>query len=332
MNSNQIRAFKKLVKEYKFSETSHIVEKKIGMNYGMFLSKCEPLFIMSRIRSCVTDTTLLLLIDRIHSQWLNVMIRNRWSQRLDNLVNEYGQQPVKDAIIDLSKENLWGFIAGEKIEYNYEEVATHYLCTELVGPRIDLLNETKALKKELCEVNETNQPSEDKPIDSTLLEDDEAITPSSDTEDEEPISRQAQKARERITLSLGNMQNDFFIIGKFFQLCAESGDAAHQTQRLQEELDNLNRRLQAAQLLANRSDEEIDRLKEIIRQKEDENTRLLSELEKAKEANPAPSPSIPTKKIIPESKLRELVAVGDKMIRQLTPFLAQYDIIVNPHK
>ena len=323
MNTNQIKAFKKLIKEYKFSEASHIVEKKIGMNYGMFLSKCEALFIMSRIRSCVTDPSLLALIDCIHSQWLNFMIRNRWSQRLDNLVNEHGQQPVKDAIIDLSKENRWGFTAGEKIDYNFEEAATHYLCTELVAPRIDLLNGAKAIKREPCEVNEANHVSEEIPVTETLR---------ADTEDYEPLSQQAQKARERIILSLGNMQKDFFIIGKFFQLCAESGDAAHQAQQLQEEIDNLNHRIEAAQLLANRSDEEIDRLKGIIRQKEEENTRLLSELEKAKETKPAPSPSIPTRKVIPESKLRELPMVGDKMIRQLNIFFKDYNIVIDPNK
>ena len=320
MNTNQIKAFKKLIKEYKFSEASHIVEKKIGMNYGMFLSKCEALFIMSRIRSCVTDPSLLALIDCIHSQWLNVMIRNRWSQRLDNLVNEHGQQPVKDAIIDLSKENRWGFTAGEKIDYNFEEAATHYLCTELVAPRIELLHAGYAVPEE-----------EDNP-DAFMVKDNESSTASNEPEDNESISNQAQQAKERIMSALGNMQKDFAIVGQFFQLCAESGDAAHQAQQLQEEIDNLNHRIEAAQLLANRSDEEIDRLKGIIRQKEEENTRLLSELEKAKETKPAPSPSIPTRKVIPESKLRELPMVGDKMIRQLNIFFKDYNIVIDPNK
>ena len=40
----------------------------------------------------------------------------------------------------------------------------------------------------------------------------------------------------------------------------------------------------------------------------------------------------PKKKIIPESGLRELPLVGDKMLRGLAPFLEKYNIVIDPKK
>lgn len=347
MNSNQIKAFKKLVKDNGFTEVSHIVEKKIGMNYGMYLTKCEPLFILSRIRSCVSDESLLALIDTIHMQWLNIMIRNCWSTRLNNAIREYGQQAVKGSIISLSQEGKWGFEAGRQIDYNFEEVDEHYDCFDLIATKIE-------------------HAEDDSPCNDEAREEDREAEGASDLEEspegegiEETLSRQAQSANERIMASLGSMQQDFAIVGQFFRLCATQGDLAN-------ELGKANHQLEAMRLLSQRSDEEIDRLKqlaidkdsafsqavaelkqkeealaqkegelaqkeELLSQKEEQLTALRHQLQQLQQASEA-KPTAPTKKIIPESKLRELVAVGDKMIRQLTPFLAQYDIIVNPHK
>lgn len=314
MNSSQIKAFKKLVKENGFNEISHIVEKKIGMNYGMYLSKCEPLYILSRIRGCVSDERLLSLIDVIHNQWLEIMIRNSWSTRLDSYVKRYGQQSVKEAIVKLSNEGQWGFSGSCKIDYSYEEVDEHYACFKLID----------------------SKGEEEKVVDDSVEE-------QADGEcNEETLSSQAQQAKERIVASLGEMQNDFAVIGQFFRMCSTQGDLAN-------ELDMERKKIEAMQLLVQRSDEEIDRLNQIVKDKSEAFEQVVSELNKKEELliqkderidelrqklhqAVESKPAIPTKKIIPESKLRELVAVGDKMIRQLTPFLAQYDIIVNPHK
>ena len=40
----------------------------------------------------------------------------------------------------------------------------------------------------------------------------------------------------------------------------------------------------------------------------------------------------PVKKVVPESGLRQLPLVGDKMLRGLIPFLEKYNIVIDPNR
>ena len=320
MNSNQIRAFKKLVKDNGFSEVSQIVEKQMGINYGMYLSRCEALFVLSRIRSCVHSQNLLDTIDSIHRKWLMLVIRNQWSSTLCDYCKETSTEQVIKAIMQLTENGCWGFPKAEQIDIRLQD---HFECCSLIPETINGFcdNEDRASDRE---------EGHEQPI-----EEDE-------NKQESSISQRAQEANQRIIKMLSDMGEDFRIIGDFFRLCSQNGDDAYRAEQLesqltakQETIDNLNQRIEAMQRLSQRSDEEIERLKSLVKEKEQAFSEAAAEIKqlqvKLQQASEAKS-AIPTKKIIPESKLRELVAVGDKMIRQLTPFLAQYDIIVNPHK
>lgn len=322
MNSNQIKAFKKLVKDNGFTEVSNIVERQIGMNYGMFLSKCEVLFIFSRIRSCVHDEKLIALIDALHRQWLYLIVRNQWSPQFFQAYTKVGIEKAISQVLNLTIMGAWGFPGREQIDDRTDD---HYACCDVIitGPDFSW-----------SKPEETSESSSESSSELSSL--------SSSEEDVTSMSEQAIAANERIKQSLTGMIGDFNLVGRFFQLCSREGDLAY-------ELDKANHQIEAMQRLSQRSDEDIDRLKSLLKDKEeafaeatDEIKRLQSQLERhqsqleqlqaqLQQASEA-KPTAPTKKIIPESKLRELVAVGDKMIRQLTPFLAQYDIIVNPHK
>lgn len=320
MNSNQIKAFKKLVKDNGFSEVSQIVEKQMGINYGMYLSRSEALFVLSRIRSCVHSQNLLDTIDSIHRKWLLLVIRNQWSSTLCDYCKATSTEQVIKAIMQLTENDCWGYPKAEQIDTRLQD---HFACCSLIPETINGFcnNENHASDRE----ESHEQPSEE-----------------DENKQESSISQRAQEANQRIIKMLSDMGDDFRIIGDFFRLCSRKGDLAAENEEitsknalqaltiddLSGKLDEADQRIEAMQRLSQRSDQEIDRLKDIIRQKEDEIKQLQVKLQQSSEAKPA----IPTKKIIPESKLRELVAVGDKMIRQLTPFLAQYDIIVNPHK
>ena len=77
---------------------------------------------------------------------------------------------------------------------------------------------------------------------------------------------------------------------------------------------------------------EFSRLKNSVDIKDERSMKLQKEIDSLREQLNAKVEDKPKKKVIPESGLRELPLVGDKMLRGLAPFLEKYNIIIDSKK
>ncbi|MDD7062647.1 MAG: hypothetical protein PUJ36_07200, partial [bacterium] len=73
-------------------------------------------------------------------------------------------------------------------------------------------------------------------------------------------------------------------------------------------------------------------LKNSVDIKDERSMKLQKEIDSLREQLNAKVEDKPKKKVIPESGLRELPLIGDKMLRGLVPFLEKYNIIIDPKK
>ena len=74
------------------------------------------------------------------------------------------------------------------------------------------------------------------------------------------------------------------------------------------------------------------RLKNSVDIKDERSMKMQKEIDSLREQLNAKGEEKPKRKVIPESGLRELPLVGDKMLRGLAPFLEKYNIIIDSSK
>ena len=103
---------------------------------------------------------------------------------------------------------------------------------------------------------------------------------------------------------------------------------------LQKTLEDKDNEIKGLQdLVASRNDE-VSELKE---NNEKLNQDLYAQMERNDEVEKQLSELLeaaktPIKKVVPESGLRQLPLVGDKMLRGLIPFLEKYNIVIDPNR
>lgn len=338
MNSNQVNQLKRVLKKHGIRNSETTVRTSIDMNYAKFLELAEPIYVISRIQSCYAGDREKELLKMANIEWMGLVIENGWCTQLAPYIQKYGTSITEKAIVYLIEKNIWDSYRGK--DYLRVKANDHYKGLNDIDAAAEFV-------KEQIYGSEEEQPSS-----NTCGED------QSEEKKEHPDA--AYEACERIFDKFNSMSEDFALVKDFIVMNCENND-------YRKAMDELKSRVEVLQSVKDRQEKElaekrnsINDLQLTIAGKNDEltdlensnislaaeklallsaNSKLKDELEEIKslvDQLKKESETIreekPKKKVIPESGLRELPLVGDKMLRGLAPFLEKYNIIIDPSK
>ena len=338
MNSNQVNQLKRVLKKHGIRNSETTVRTAIDMNYAKFLELAEPIYVISRIQSCYAGDREKELLKMANIEWMGLVIENGWCTQLAPYIQKYGTSITEKAIVYLIEKNIWDSYRGK--DYLRVKANDHY-------KGLNDIDEAAEFVKEQIYGSEEEQPSnnagkEDQP------------------EEKKEHPDAAYEACERIFDKFNSMSEDFALVKDFIVMNCENND-------YRKAMDELKSRVEVLQSVKDRQEKElaekrnsINDLQLTIAGKNDEltdlensnislaaeklallsaNSKLKDELEeikslvdRLKKESETIREEKPKKKVIPESGLRELPLVGDKMLRGLAPFLEKYNIIIDPSK
>lgn len=124
MNTKQQNVLRSLLKKYQYKNVSNMVRMALGINYENFLQKTEPLYVVPRIASCYPEgEDRNCLNGKVYKEWLDMLVRKRWVDPINEYTDQYGAHIVLQAIYYLIDNNLWdvyeGRLALDAKEENY---------------------------------------------------------------------------------------------------------------------------------------------------------------------------------------------------------------------
>ena len=335
MNSNQVNQLKTVLRKYGNKNSENIVKQETGMRYNQFLEFAEPIYVISRIQSCYKDQRMVSLLSKANLEWAGIVIDNGWCTPLLPWIEKYGAELTKKAVIYLMENNLWD--AYRKTDYLRMKATDHY-------KGFAAIDEAAAYIKE--QSGEEDLPAE------------QPIADTQDNPKDQPSG--AYDACERIAKKMDSIKEDLFVLMDYIVNNSDNNEYRKAMDELRAKLELANETIdkQRVELEAKRSDVnnlqlmvaerndeitdmqnkvnaieiEYRRLKNSVDIKDERSMKMQKEIDSLREQLNAKVEDKPKKKVIPESGLRELPLVGDKMLRGLAPFLEKYNIIIDPKK
>lgn len=336
MNSNQINHLKTVLRKYGNKNSETIVRQETGMKYSQFLECAESIYVISRIQSCYKDQRMVSLLTKANIEWVGIVIDNGWCTPLLPWIEKYGVEITKKSIFYLMENNLWD--TYHKTDYLRMKSPDHYKGFKAI-------DEAAAYIKDQGKI-ETQDSKPVEEVEETAIESDHPTN--------------AYDACERISKKMDSIKEDLYAITEYIVNNSDNQEYRKAMDDLKAKLEQANETIdkQRAELEAKRSD--VNNLQLMVAERNDEITdlqenfkksqlevrglnnavnvrderlmRQQKEIETLKEQLNAKSDEKPKKKVIPESGLRELPLVGDKMLRGLAPFLEKYNIIIDSSK
>ena len=336
MNSNQINQLKTVLRKYGNKNSENIVKQETGMKYSQFLEFAEPIYVISRIQSCYKDQRMISLLDKANLEWVATVVDNGWCTPLLPWIEKHGAEVTKKSILYLMENNLWD--AYRKTDYLRTKATDHY-------KGFAAIDEAAAFVKEQMREAAESLPAE--------RPEEIAVSDSSGTSN-------AYDACERMVKKMESVKEELFVVMEYIVGNSDNNEYRKAMDDLKAKLEQANDTIdkQKAELeakrndinnlqlmVAERNDEITDmqnkvnaieieyrRLKNSVDIKDERSMKMQKEIDSLREQLNAKNDEKPKKKVIPESGLRELPLVGDKMLRGLAPFLEKYNIIIDSNK
>lgn len=336
MNSNQVNQLKTVLRKYGNKNSENIVKQETGMRYNQFLEFAEPIYVISRIQSCYKDQRMISLLSKANLEWVATVVDNGWCTPLLPWIEKYGAEITKMSIVYLIEHNLWD--TYHKTDYLRMKSPDHYKGFKAI-------DEAAAYIKDQGKI-ETQDSKPVQAVEETAIESDHPTN--------------AYDACERISKKMDSIKEDLYTITEYIVNNSDNQEYRKMMDDLKAKLEQANETIdkQRVELEAKRSDVnnlqlmvaerndeltekenklnavkmEFSRLKNSVDIKDERSMKLQKEIDSLREQLNAKVEDKPKKKVIPESGLRELPLVGDKMLRGLAPFLEKYNIIIDPKK
>jgi hypothetical protein len=317
MNNQQISQLKRMLKKYGIKNAESIVRGAIEFNYNRFLELAEPIYVVSRIQSCYSNEREVSMLDRANLEWVGIVVDSGWCTALLPFIEKYGAAITKKAIQYLIENKMWDAYDGKTALKT--KGANHYKGFEDIHAAAEYVKELEPPKDDTTETAETTKHDGDTEKASDEVSD---------------LSEKAFEASETIKKLLTDAIGNFDIINEFIVMRCNTTKVENELKALQKTLEDKDNEIKGLQdLVASRNDE-VSELKE---NNEKLNQDLYAQMERNDEVEKQLSELLeaaktPIKKVVPESGLRQLPLVGDKMLRGLIPFLEKYNIVIDPNR
>lgn len=317
MNNQQISQLKRMLKKYGIKNAESIVRGAIEFNYNRFLELAEPIYVVSRIQSCYTNQREVSMLDKANLEWVGLVVDGGWCGALLPYIEKYGATITKKAIQYLVENKMWDAYDGKTALKT--KGANHYKGFEDIHAAAEYVKELEPPKDDTTETAETTKHDGDTEKASDEVSD---------------LSEKAFEASETIKKLLTDAIGNFDIINEFIVMRCNTTKVENELKALQKTLEDKDNEIKGLQdLVASRNDE-VSELKE---NNEKLNQDLYAQMERNDEVEKQLSELLeaaktPIKKVVPESGLRQLPLVGDKMLRGLIPFLEKYNIVIDPNR
>ena len=317
MNNQQISQLKRMLKKYGIKNAESIVRGAIEFNYNRFLELAEPIYVVSRIQSCYTNQRAVSMLDKATLEWVGLVVDGGWCGALLPYIEKYGATITKKAIQYLIENKMWDAYDGKTALKT--KGANHYKGFEDIHAAAEYVKELEPPKDDTTETAETTKHDGDTEKASDEVSD---------------LSEKAFEASETIKKLLTDAIGNFDIINEFIVMRCNTTKVENELKALQKTLEDKDNEIKGLQdLVASRNDE-VSELKE---NNEKLNKDLYEQMEKCDDFEKQLSDLLeaaktPVKKVVPESGLRQLPLVGDKMLRGLIPFLEKYNIVIDPNR
>lgn len=317
MNNQQISQLKRMLKKYGIKNAESIVRGAIEFNYNRFLELAEPIYVVSRIQSCYTNQREVSMLDKANLEWVGLVVDGGWCGALLPYIEKYGATITKKAIQYLIENKMWDAYDGKTALKT--KGANHYKGFEDIHAAAEFVKELEPPKDDTTETAETTKHDGDTEKASDEVSD---------------LSEKAFEASETIKKLLTDAIGNFDIINEFIVMRCNTTKVENELKALQKTLEDKDNEIKGLQdLVASRNDE-VSELKE---NNEKLNQDLYAQMERNDEVEKQLSELLeaaktPIKKVVPESGLRQLPLVGDKMLRGLIPFLEKYNIVIDPNR
>lgn len=317
MNNQQISQLKRMLKKYGIKNAESIVRGAIEFNYNRFLELAEPIYVVSRIQSCYTNQREVSMLDKANLEWVGLVVDGGWCGALLPYIEKYGATITKKAIQYLIENKMWDAYDGKTALKT--KGANHYKGFEDIHAAAEYVKELEPQKDDTTETAETTKHDGDTEKASDEVSD---------------LSEKAFEASETIKKLLTDAIGNFDIINEFIVMRCNTTKVENELKALQKTLEDKDNEIKGLQdLVASRNDE-VSELKE---NNEKLNQDLYAQMERNDEVEKQLSELLeaaktPIKKVVPESGLRQLPLVGDKMLRGLIPFLEKYNIVIDPNR
>lgn len=317
MNNQQISQLKRILKKYGIKNAESIVRGAIEFNYNRFLELAEPIYVVSRIQSCYTNQREVSMLDKANLEWVGLVVDGGWCGALLPYIEKYGATITKKAIQYLIENKMWDAYDGKTALKT--KGANHYKGFEDIHAAAEYVKELEPPKDDTTETAETTKHDGDTEKASDEVSD---------------LSEKAFEASETIKKLLTDAIGNFDIINEFIVMRCNTTKVENELKALQKTLEDKDNEIKGLQdLVASRNDE-VSELKE---NNEKLNQDLYAQMERNDEVEKQLSELLeaaktPIKKVVPESGLRQLPLVGDKMLRGLIPFLEKYNIVIDPNR
>lgn len=317
MNNQQISQLKRMLKKYGIKNAESIVRGAIEFNYNRFLELAEPIYVVSRIQSCYTNQREVSMLDKANLEWVGLVVDGGWCGALLPYIEKYGATITKKAIQYLIENKMWDAYDGKTALKT--KGANHYKGFEDIHAAAEYVKELEPPKDDTTETAETTKHDGDTEKASDEVSD---------------LSEKAFEASETIKKLLTDAIGNFDIINEFIVMRCNTTKVENELKALQKTLEDKDNEIKGLQdLVASRNDE-VSELKE---NNEKLNQDLYAQMERNDEVEKQLSELLeaaktPVKKVVPESGLRQLPLVGDKMLRGLIPFLEKYNIVIDPNR
>lgn len=317
MNNQQISQLKRMLKKYGIKNVESIVRGAIEFNYNRFLELAEPIYVVSRIQSCYTNQREVSMLDKANLEWVGLVVDGGWCGALLPYIEKYGATITKKAIQYLIENKMWDAYDGKTALKT--KGANHYKGFEDIHAAAEYVKELEPPKDDTTETAETTKHDGDTEKASDEVSD---------------LSEKAFEASETIKKLLTDAIGNFDIINEFIVMRCNTTKVENELKALQKTLEDKDNEIKGLQdLVASRNDE-VSELKE---NNEKLNQDLYAQMERNDEVEKQLSELLeaaktPIKKVVPESGLRQLPLVGDKMLRGLIPFLEKYNIVIDPNR
>lgn len=317
MNNQQISQLKRMLKKYGIKNAESIVRGAIEFNYNRFLELAEPIYVVSRIQSCYTNQREVSMLDKANLEWVGLVVDGGWCGALLPYIEKYGATITKKVIQYLIENKMWDAYDGKTALKT--KGANHYKGFEDIHAAAEYVKELEPPKDDTTETAETTKHDGDTEKASDEVSD---------------LSEKAFEASETIKKLLTDAIGNFDIINEFIVMRCNTTKVENELKALQKTLEDKDNEIKGLQdLVASRNDE-VSELKE---NNEKLNQDLYAQMERNDEVEKQLSELLeaaktPIKKVVPESGLRQLPLVGDKMLRGLIPFLEKYNIVIDPNR
>lgn len=317
MNNQQISQLKRILKKYGIKNAESIVRGAIEFNYNRFLELAEPIYVVSRIQSCYTNQREVSMLDKANLEWVGLVVDGGWCGALLPYIEKYGATITKKAIQYLIENKMWDAYDGKTALKT--KGANHYKGFEDIHAAAEYVKELEPPKDETKETAEATK------------QDDDNVKASDEVSD---LSEKAFEASETIKKLLTDAIGNFDIINEFIVMRCNTTKVENELKALQKILEDKDTEIKGLQDLVAQRNDEVSELKE---NNEKLNQDLYAQMERNDEVEKQLSELLeaaktPIKKVVPESGLRQLPLVGDKMLRGLIPFLEKYNIVIDPNR